>query len=354
MTSKKIKSTTRVRGGRKSGPRNNPWKRASVRFNRITRWGLLIIALMAISFSVGYLARYYMTRSVKSAPSALPSPLSKGVIPVEPTQPKNAPLPPAYAPAPMPSEKPVPSPPQVIPPPSPHKKICLIIDDFGYNLNDEVRRFLDLDPRITVAILPGHHYSRKVMDYAIQHGHEVIVHAPLEGMDNAEPHFIHKGDSSYQVRTLLEQWFDELPAAIGMNNHQGSLATADSRTMAEVMVFLKQEKKLFVDSLTVPDSQGFNQAKLAGVATARRTVAFLDNHEDEVLIREYTNQWLAQAKGDVIPIAIAHITKNKTRHILTEVIPRLEEMGYTLVPVSQVVKNTWPGSEQPYAQRMHP
>jgi hypothetical protein len=351
MTSKNSKSSAKVRARRKSRPAENPWKKAAARFSKAIRWTLFIVAVMTVSFGVGYLARYYTTKPVKPAPL---SPASKSVLPPKPDQQKDTLPPLAYAPPPSPFEKAVPSPPQVITP-SPLKKICLIVDDFGYNFKDEVRRFLDVDPRITVAILPGHPYSRKVMEYAVKQGHEVIVHAPLEGIGNAEPHYIRKGDSPYQVHAMLEQWFNELPAAIGMNNHQGSLATTDSKTMEQIMHFLKQKKKLFVDSLTVPESQGYNQARMTGVAFARRTVAFLDNHDDGERFREYIDQWLSQAKGDVIPVAIAHVTKNNTRRILTELIPRLEKMGYTLVPVSQAVKTVWPESEPPsYAEHLRP
>lgn len=305
--------------------------------------------VMAASFGLGYAVHYYTSKPIKPVSTAIPTPSPQKVTPPK-TTPEKETLPPmSYAPAPPPVEQPVPLPsPEILP--APLKKICLIVDDFGYNFTDEVRRFLDVDPRVAVAILPGHPHSHKVMEYAVQGGHEVIVHAPFEGIGNAEPRYIRKGESSLQVHALLEQWFNELPAAVGMNNHQGSLATADAKTMGLVMQFLKQKGKLFVDSLTVPESQGYNLARAAGVATARRTVAFLDNPHEEEHIKEHINQWLLQAKEDVIPIAIAHVTKSNTRHTLMDLIPRLENMGYTLVPVSQAVKTIRPESPpSPYA-----
>jgi polysaccharide deacetylase 2 family uncharacterized protein YibQ len=337
MANKTRKSSAKGRNKGKRRAPENAWSKAAAGFRKIIRRAVFIFMVTAASFLLGYGVHYYISRPVKPPSAAIPSPTPKRVIPPKTIPEKETPPPMAYVPPPPPVEQPPPLPsPEVIAPPL--KKICLIVDDFGYNFTDEVRRFLDLDARVNVAILPGHPYSRKVMEYAVQKGHEVIVHAPFEGIGNTEPHYIHKGESSIQVHALLEQWFKELPAAVGMNNHQGSLATADAKTMAMVMQFLKQKGKLFVDSLTVPESQGYHQARSAGIAAGRRTAAFLDNSNEEGRIREHINQWLSQAKKDVIPIAIAHVTKTNTRQALTDIIPRLESMGYTLVPVSEAVK----------------
>ena len=348
MAQKTKKSSAKGKAKGKKRPAENPWKKAAASFSKIIRRAVFISMVMAVSFVLGYAVHYYTSKPIKSVSTAIPTPAPKKVTPPKTKPKKETPPPMSYAPAPPPVERHVPLPtPEILP--APLKKICLIVDDFGYNFTDDVRRFLDVDPRVNVAILPGHPYSHKVMEYAVRGGHEVIVHAPFEGTGNAEPHYIHKGESSFQVHALLEQWFNELPAAVGMNNHQGSLATADAETMRIVMQFLKQKGKLFVDSLTVPESQGYYQARAAGVATARRTVAFLDNYNQEEHIREHINQWLSQAKEGAIPIAIAHITKSNTRHTLMDVIPRLENMGYTLVSVSQAVNTISPEVTPPYA-----
>ena len=230
------------------------------------------------------------------------------------------------------------------PPPSAgKKKVCLVLDDFGYNFTNEMRQVLDLHPNITPAILPSQPKSREVMDYAVRTGHEVIVHAPFEGVDGCtEPRYIRSGESSERIQRLLFMWFQELPAAVGINNHQGSVATANKETMTYVMDFLQSRDKLFIDSLTSGSSQGYRIARMAGVPYAKRTAPFLDNRDDSVKIRKYIDHWLALAvsRHKKIPIAIGHITKRHTRRVLLEIIPKLPEMGYKLVPVSEVVKST--------------
>ena len=300
-----------------------------------------------MSFVAGYLLHEVKAPSTPSAKPVKkerlqPPPRAKSVPKPSAEKTDNADRKYAYAPKPPPIEQPEVPRPKVeeLPPPVEVKKVCLVLDDFGYNFTPEVRQVLDLSPSINVAILPGHPQSRKIMEYAVNSGHEVLVHAPFQGSDGAnEAQFIHRGASAEDVNNLLSQWFRELPLAVGINNHQGSVATADQSTMEHVIAFLKSRDKLFVDSLTSPRSKGHRVARSDNLPYAKRTVPFLDNHDDRDDIMRYVNQWLAQAVGrqDQIPLAIGHITKKNMRRVLIDLVPKLQQMGYQLAPLSQVV-----------------
>ena len=70
--------------------------------------------------------------------------------------------------------------------------IGIVIDDFGYR-NDEISDgFLELDARLTYAIIPGHRYSTSFGEKAVESGHEVIVHMPMEntGKTYGEEEFV--------------------------------------------------------------------------------------------------------------------------------------------------------------------
>ena len=57
--------------------------------------------------------------------------------------------------------------------------IGLVIDDFGYR-NDEISDgFLELDARLTYAVIPGHRHSTSFGQKAVESGYEVIVHLSL-------------------------------------------------------------------------------------------------------------------------------------------------------------------------------
>ncbi|MCH8969091.1 MAG: divergent polysaccharide deacetylase family protein [Planctomycetes bacterium] len=57
-------------------------------------------------------------------------------------------------------------------------RIGIIIDDFGYIRNRLTASFMDLQEKITFAIIPGHRFSQILADEADQSGHEVIIVGP--------------------------------------------------------------------------------------------------------------------------------------------------------------------------------
>ena len=78
------------------------------------------------------------------------------------------------------------------PEPKERGRIGIIIDDFGYR-NDEVSDgFLELDARLTYAVIPGHAHSASFGEKAVSAGFEVIVHMPMEntGKTYGEEEFV--------------------------------------------------------------------------------------------------------------------------------------------------------------------
>ena len=314
---------------------------------RVGLFLLVMIPLLGLSFYAGYLAHKSLSpRRAETPPKSHVSAVKPKPTPkVEVKEPDYDEKIYAYAPAPEPMAPEKPAIPKPEAPPSPPlpelKKVCIILDDFGYNFTKEIKQVLDLSPAINVAILPGLEYSRQIMEYAHKGGHDIIVHAPFEGSSSStEPKYIRRGESESRVDTLLAEWFDELPDAIGINNHQGSVATSDRETMTYVISYLKDHNKIFVDSLTSPNSKGHRVARAQKVPHTKRTALFLDNQDDREKIRSYIDRWLAQAIGrkDRVPVAIGHITKKNTRRVLIDLVPQLQSMGYELVSISEAVE----------------
>ena len=46
-------------------------------------------------------------------------------------------------------------------------RICIIIDDFGYSVNDQVMDFLQFEENLTLAILPGQNYTDEIGSLAL-------------------------------------------------------------------------------------------------------------------------------------------------------------------------------------------
>ncbi len=217
--------------------------------------------------------------------------------------------------------------------------IVLVIDDFGYRNDNISDRFLNLSIPITCAIIPGHIASKKFAKKAVSYGKEVIIHMPMES-ENYSP-----GEDEYKLLTsmtseLLEnkliQAFESLPEAIGMNNHQGSKATSDSKTMTVLASVLKDRGKYFIDSRTSSLTIGEKTMISFGVPTARRNI-FLDNNNDLDKIEEQMNKLANSAKKNGVAVGLGHARKN-TLSVIEKVVPDLLDKGFVFQFASQVVK----------------
>ena len=217
--------------------------------------------------------------------------------------------------------------------------IVLVIDDFGYRNDNISDGFLNLSIPITCAIIPGHIASKKFAEKAVSYGKEVIIHMPMES-ENYSP-----GEDEYKLLTsmtseLLEnkliQAFESLPEAIGMNNHQGSKATSDSKTMTVLASVLKDRGKYFIDSRTSSLTIGEKTMVSFGVPTTRRNI-FLDNNNDLDKIEEQMNKLAKSAKKNGVAVGLGHARKN-TLSVLEKVVPGLLNKGFVFQFASQVVK----------------
>lgn len=217
--------------------------------------------------------------------------------------------------------------------------IVLVIDDFGYRNDNISDGFLNLSIPITCAIIPGHTASKKFAEKAVSYGKEVIIHMPMES-ENYSP-----GEDEYKLLTsmtseLLEnkliQAFESLPEAIGMNNHQGSKATSDSKTMTVLASVLKDRGKYFIDSRTSSLTIGEKTMISFGVPTARRNI-FLDNNNDLDRIEEQMNKLANSAKKNGVAVGLGHARKN-TLSVIEKVVPDLLDKGFVFQFASQVVR----------------
>ena len=216
--------------------------------------------------------------------------------------------------------------------------IVLVIDDFGYR-NDAISDgFLNLPIPITCAVLPGHKQSSPVAKKAVSAGKEVIIHMPMQSLVTSlgEDEFKLKvGMTSQEIEWRLNEALKEIPEALGINNHQGSKATADGKVMAVVASVLKNKDKFFLDSRTSSKTVGESTMRSVGVLTARRHV-FLDN---DLSVEKISNQFdelvrISKKKG--VAIGIGHV-KGNTLKVLQKKIPLLVEQGFDFKFLSQVV-----------------
>ncbi|HEV2488281.1 MAG TPA: divergent polysaccharide deacetylase family protein, partial [Candidatus Acidoferrales bacterium] len=144
------------------------------------------------------------------------------------------------------------------------------------------------------------------------------------------------GMSAEEVDSVVSDMLSSVPYAIGVNNHEGSRATADPQLMAAVMNVLRARNLFFVDSRTTAATVAYDAARQAGVPAASRKV-FLDDVETREAVLAQLELAARDAARDGSAIAIGH-PHPVTLAALAEALPKLQTQGIRLVFVSSLVQ----------------
>jgi uncharacterized protein len=221
--------------------------------------------------------------------------------------------------------------------PNERGRLALVIDDFGLTMAG-VDDFLNMQRPLTLSILPYHPYSAEIARQAVARGKQAMLHLPTEplGGERMEPTTILTTMTDEQIKTRAQEAIAAVPDIIGVNNHQGSKATADARVMQAALSVIREKGLFFVDSRTNTNSVAFKTAQSLHIKTAENDL-FIDNSNDlEAIKRQLRIAGnLAVRQGEAI--AIGHIRPN-TAAAIKAMIPELESMGVRLVFVSQLVQ----------------
>lgn len=186
-------------------------------------------------------------------------------------------------------------------------KVAIIIDDMGYNepLGNDL---LKLPFQLTYSFLPFAPYTRKLELAAHLAGKTVFLHLPLQpkGQEwNPGPGALYLQDPPKLQREKFAKCLAEVPHAVGVNNHMGSLFTEDKRAMSLLLKEINLKSLIFIDSVTSARSVGFKTAQQAVVKSAKRSV-FLDNTLDEQTICKQLELLVSIAERGGSAIGIAH------------------------------------------------
>ncbi len=218
-------------------------------------------------------------------------------------------------------------------------KIALLIDDFGYSKGGVVDVFLeDLNIPFTISVIPGTPQAKSVAEQAHKSGKEVIIHLPMQPKGKFNPDYkwiILDKMSEEEIKLIIKEVRKDIPYAVGLNNHMGSLITSEERPMRALLKAVKEEDLFFVDSRTSPDSIAFALAQEMGVKSISRQV-FLDNEKDIDYIKGQFQQLISSAKEKGKTLGMGHIDIT-TAQALKEIVASLDERKIELVYVSEIV-----------------
>jgi len=191
-------------------------------------------------------------------------------------------------------------------PPGP--KLAIILDDLGSD-RDAAEAIFSLREPLTISVLPFHPHSTEIAEEAKRQGVEVMLHLPMQAVGNELPEAqqLHSGMSEREVAGELSRMLANVPTAVGVNNHEGSLATTDGKLMGELMPLLRQRSLYFVDSRTTAATVAFDTAQQAGLRCGFRNVPFLDDVEDLAAIRKQLELAIHGAEEKVVPLVAAGV-----------------------------------------------
>jgi polysaccharide deacetylase 2 family uncharacterized protein YibQ len=216
-------------------------------------------------------------------------------------------------------------------------KLALIVDDCGQWLDTE-RGYLALGIPLTMSVLPDVHYTSLIAQEASDAGKGVMLHLPMETISgmNPGPGKVTTEMTDAQITAQVEADLAQVPLARGVNNHEGSKGSSDTRVMNDVIgVLAKHGNLFFIDSKTSPTSVGEQVAAAQGVPTAARDV-FLDNKEDVAYSEGQLREAAAIAKRTGSAIAIGH-PRPTTLAAVKALIPELQAEGIEFVLASDLV-----------------
>lgn len=221
-------------------------------------------------------------------------------------------------------------------------KISIIIDDFGNHGDGTSEMLRNIKRPLTCAIMPFMPYTKEEAELAHELGHEVIIHIPMEP---------HKGNpewlgakaittllSTEEVKHIIREAIEDVPYAVGVNNHMGSKATEDKRVIQAIIEVLKEKDMFIVDSKTSQKSVIREIAEEYGVKVYERDV-FLDNSKDLYNIKKQIKKLELVAEENKIAIGIGHVGPEGgkvTAKAIQEMIPEIESLGLIIVPISML------------------
>ncbi|WP_138495569.1 divergent polysaccharide deacetylase family protein [Paenibacillus pinistramenti] len=224
---------------------------------------------------------------------------------------------------------------------APHKKLAIVIDDFGNDM-EGTSEILAMPVKLTIAVMPFLRTTERDARLAHERGFDVLVHLPMEP-NQGKPEWLGPGAimsslSDSEIRQRVEQAIDNVPYAVGINNHMGSKITADPRIMSIILDVCRERGLFFLDSRT-------NYRTIVGKLCREKGMPdignqfFLDDQYNLPHISSQMNKVIAWMKEHDSCVIIGHVgvPGTKTASVIRSSIGKMgPEVEY--VTLSQFVR----------------
>jgi polysaccharide deacetylase 2 family uncharacterized protein YibQ len=215
-------------------------------------------------------------------------------------------------------------PPAIPPAAAPAKGLMIVIDDVGSN-EKLLREFLGTGLPLSYAVIPGLQYSETSMRLVKEQGRTLLLHVPMEPFEarnmTSPRAFVRTSMPRAETEHFMETLLASAPLIDGINNHMGSKATADSRTMDAVMASLDRHNThashplFFLDSHTATNTIGYRSA-LGHHLPAALNNGFIDDSKNPDIILKQLVRFSHEASSNRHPmVVIGHCRKETLQAI---------------------------------------
>lgn len=217
--------------------------------------------------------------------------------------------------------------------------VVLIIDDMGMN-HLISSRAIKLPPEVTLSYLPYALNLKKQVGNALQAGHEIMLHLPMEAYQATDqekiPNILMVSMSPAELERKINWAFAQIPEFIGVNNHMGSRFTEWPEGMKILLSLLKKHGWFFLDSKTTSKSVASAIAKKINLPFIQRDIFIDDIQNEEVIYQQLAQiEKIALKRGYVVAIAHPH---PQTLDILEKWLLTLPEKKLRLISVQVLLK----------------
>ncbi len=187
-------------------------------------------------------------------------------------------------------------------------RVAIVIDDVGFEEGPALD-MASLGLPLTFAVLPFQSHTRSLASRLRASGREVILHLPMEPLAfparNPGQGAISEKMRPAEITATVRRALDEVPEAVGVNNHMGSRVTADPVAMRAVLEVVRERGLYFLDSRTTSETVAYDMARDMGIPALERSV-FLDDRREESYIEGQVRELLRRAREQGAAVGIGH------------------------------------------------
>ena len=221
--------------------------------------------------------------------------------------------------------------------------MAVVIDDFGYN-GEGTKEILSLDLPLTVAILPFSENSEKNKNEALKSNKEVIIHLPMEAKTGDKSWLgenpILVSSQNNEIKEIINEAFEIIDCAVGLNNHMGSAVMEDERILNVIFDEAYKKDLYFLDSKTTQSSLAKELSHAKGVFYLERDI-FLDSTNSINVVKSNLKEAAKISLNKGYAIAIGHVGPEGgeiTAKAIEELAPEIKKLGIEFVTLSQLVE----------------